>query len=215
MTDFPGVPEPLIFTADPKLDVALQKGWDGFGEALAASGPKRAAAWFSRRAGDPDLAETVEPMLETLASGVAGEEAMEALFALAEVAGEVEDDLLEDTLWEGGLAAALDLRDADAAFEATSRLAELAERLGDLLAAAEYWIALLNWRRSPGHSSDPETVEQAFDEIARLADEDGERKEAALWRFRQAAFTRLLEADDDRAVEGDWTDDGAPWAGWA
>lgn len=215
MTDHSGVPSPLIFTADPKLDAALQKGWDAFAPALAEAGPKRGARWFARRADDPALAEMVEPMLETLAENLSGEDALETLFALAEVAEEVEDDLLADTLWEGGLATASELGDGDAAYEATSRLAELAERLGDLLAAAEYWIAFLNWRRQPGRTCDPESVEQAFDEIARLADEDGARSDAAMWRFRQAHYTRLLEANDDRAVEGEWDDAGAPWTGWA
>jgi hypothetical protein len=215
MTDLPEVPAPLIFTSDPKLDAALQKGWEAFAPALAAIGPKKGAKWFARRAEDPDLAETVEPLLETLAEIQTGEEALEAIFALAEVAGEVDDDLLADTLWDGGLAVAYEMGDPDAAYEATARLAELAERLGDLLAAAEYWIAYLNWRRTPGSSSDPEHVEQAFDEIARLADEDGARKESALWRFRQSQYTRLLEADDDRAVEGEWDETGTPWTGWA
>jgi tetratricopeptide (TPR) repeat protein len=215
MSELPGVPSPLTFSADPKLDTSLQKGWDAFSQALVAAGPSRGAKWFARRAEDPDLAETVEPMLETLADTLTGEEALEALFALAEVAGEVEDDLLADTIWEGGLAVALDLGDPDAALEATSRLAELAERLGDPLAAAEYYIGFLNWRRQPGHSSDPEAVEQAFDEISRLADEDGARKEAAIWRYRQAIYSRLVEADDERAVEGEWDDSGIPWAGWS
>ncbi|MFM9105178.1 MAG: hypothetical protein ACKOWF_00585 [Chloroflexota bacterium] len=214
MTDLPDVPAPLIFTADPRLDAALQKGWEAFAPALAESGPKRAATWLARRADDPDLAAVVEPMLATLARGASGDEALEAIFALAEVAGEVEDDLLADTLWEGGLAAAFEAGDPDAALEAASRLAELAETLGDPLAAAEYWIGFLNWRRQPGVSSDPEAVEQAFDEIARLADADGARKEAALWRFRQSQYTRLLESDDPRAVEGDWDVEGLPWAGW-
>ncbi|MGI9253578.1 MAG: hypothetical protein ACR2J8_07520 [Thermomicrobiales bacterium] len=215
MTDLPEVPAPLTFTADPKLDASLQKGWEAFAAALSASGPKRGAKWFSRRAEDPDLAETVEPMLETLAENLVGEEALEALFALAEVAEEVEDDLLADTLWEGGLSAAFELGDPDAAIEATGRLAELAERLGDPLAAAEYYIGFLNWRRQPGSTSDPEVVEQAFDEIARLADEDGARKEAAIWRYRQAQYTRLAEHDDDRAIDGNWDETETPWEGWA
>ena len=208
-----GTPQPLTFTADPKLDVALQKGWDHFGPALAEAGVARAARWFARRAEDPELAESVAELLEGLQEG--GEAAQEAIFALAEVAEEVEDDLLADTLWEGALQAARLAGDPDAAAEATARLAELADRLGDPLAAAEYWIGFLNWRRSRGGASDPGAVERAFDEIVRLAEEDGAQKEAALWRYAQARYTRLLEAEDERAVEGDWEESAVPYEGWA
>ena len=206
--------KPLTLTADPRLDAALAKGWPSLAETVAVAGAARAARWLARRAGDPDLAETAEPLIEAL-HGEDPEERGEALLALAEIAEEVEDDLLADAFWEGALENAEEAGDADAFGEASGRLAALAERLGDPLAAAEYRIAFLNWRRRPGHASDPETVEEAFDEIVRLALQDGAQKEAAVWAFRQARYTRLLEADDERAVQGDWEADPTPYVGWA
>jgi hypothetical protein len=99
--------------------------------------------------------------------------------------------------------------------EATTRLAAIAEAQGDPLAAAEFYIDFLNWRRLPGHASDPEALETAFDEIVRLATLDGAQKAAALFAYRQATYTRLLDAEDDRAVEGDWEKDPAPYESWA
>ena len=210
----PEPPQPLTLTADPRLDTAVAKGWEPFAAAIAAAGSARAARWLARRAGDADLAESAEPLFAAVA-GDDPEERGEALLALAEIAEEVEDDALADAFWEGALESAEETDDADAIAEATGGLAALAERLGDPLAAAEYRIAFLNWRRRPGHASDPEAVEEAFDEIVRLAQHDGAQKDAAVWAYRQARYTRLLEADDERAVEGDWEADPAPYSGWA
>jgi hypothetical protein len=99
--------------------------------------------------------------------------------------------------------------------EATRRLAALAERNGDPLAAAEFFIEFLNWRRQSGHSSDPEDVEVAFDEIVRLATDDGARQSAAEYGYRQVSFTKLLNADDPRAVVGDWETDSPPYQTWS
>ena len=207
-------PQPLLLTADPRLDAALAKGWDAFSPALATVGSARAARWLARRANDPELVEAAEPLFAALAEANE-EERAETLLALAEIAEEIEDDPLADALWEGALESGEAIGDADALAEATGRLAALAERLGDPLAAAEYRIAFLNWRRQPGHASDQEAVEEAFDEIIRLAQQDGAQKEAAVWAYRQARYTRLLEADDERAVEGDWEADTAPYVAWA
>lgn len=217
MTDQPAaplVPSPLTLTADPRLDGFLAKGWAAFGPALTAVEPARAARWLAQRMGDPDLADTIEPLLAGLARNASGDDRLESLFALAEIAEEVEDDLLADTLWEGGLRAARVSGDPDALQEATGRLATLAERLGDPLAAAEYHIDFLNWRRKPGHTSDPEAVEEAFDEIVRLAEVDGEPKESALWAYRQVRFAKQVDAEDERAVEGDWEADPTPYRSW-
>jgi len=204
----------LTLTADPRLDAAVAQGWEAMAVAIAAAGAIRASRWLARRAGDPDLAETAEALFAALL-GADPEDRGEALLALAEVAEEVEDDPLADALWEGALESAEATGDADAIAEATARLAVLAERLGDPLAAAEYRIAFLNWRRRPGHASDPEAVEEAFDEIVRLAQRDGAQKEAAVWAYRQACYARLLEANDERAVEGDWEADSEAYSGWA
>ena len=209
-----GSPSPLHLTRSPRLDNALRLGWESFARTLAAAGPEEAARWLAARVDDPELADIAEPLLAAAMSEDA-EEAAEGLSGLAELAEETEDDLLADTLWEGALDRARDVGDADLVAEVTRRLAGLAERLGDPLAAAEYHIEFLNWRREPEHSSDPEDVEVAFDEIVRLATADGAPQAAAQYAYRQVGFTRHLEADDPRAVEGDWEADALPYETWA
>ena len=207
-------PTPLVLTTNPRLDAAVQAGWEPWVDAARAAGVGPVAAWLANRAGDATAAIELRPAVAA-ALGGAAEQAAEALAELAELA-EGSDDVLADTLWEGVLAAGRAAEDADALFEATVRLAALAEGHGDLLAAAEYWIGFLNWRREEGHASDPEQVETAFDEVVRLAELDGAQKEAALFGFRQAGYTRLLEAEDERSTAGDWETAGTgPYKGWA
>jgi hypothetical protein len=134
---------------------------------------------------------------------------------LAELAEEIDDPLLADTFWEGALAAGQDAADPELVVEATTRLATIAESHGDPLAAAEYFIDFLNWRRQPGHVSDAEDVAIAFDQIIRLAHQDGAKKEAALFEYRQARYTRLLETEDERTVMGDWEVEATPYTGWS
>lgn len=209
-----GEPAPLVLTRSPRLDNALRMGWNAFSRTLTAAGAADAARWLAARLEDPDLAEVATPLLAA-AIGEDPEEAGEALFALAELTEETGDDLLSDTLWEGALEQGRLNVDGDLIAEATRRLAALAERLDDPLAAAEFQIGFLNWRREPGHSSDPEDVEQAFDEIVRLAEADGAPKAAAEFAYRQVGFTRLLDADDPRTVEGDWESQPQPYQAWA
>ena len=214
VTTADGDVSPLHLTRSPRLDNALRFGWDAFSRTLAAAGAADAARWLAARWDDPDLAEVAEPLF---ASAIAddSEEAAEGLSALAELAEETADDLLADTLWEGVLDLARASEDGDVVAEATRRLAAIAERLGDPLAAAEFFIGFLNWRRQPGHASDPEDVETAFDEIIRLAEADGAQRAAAEYGYRQVGFTRLLDTDDERAVEGDWETDSQPYVSWA
>lgn len=208
-------PKPLTFSRSPKLDATLASGWEAWLAAARAAGAAATARWLADRAGDPDLAESAAEFLEPVVDADGDrEERVEGLMSLAELAEEIEDPLLADTLWEGVLAEGRAGGDPDVVTEATTRLAGLAEEMGDLLAAGEYWIDFLNWRRSPGSTSDPEQVESAFDEIARLADLDGARSASATWRFRQAQYTRLWEVEDERAVEGDWTGGAEAWTGW-
>jgi hypothetical protein len=209
-----GGPAPLRLTRSPRLDNALRLGWESFSRTLAAAGPQDAARWLSARTGDPELSDVAEPLLAA-ALGNDPDEAADALFALAELAEETEDDLLADTLWEGVLDRAREFGDGDLFAEATRRLAAVAERHGDPLAAAEFFIEFLNWRRQPEHAADPEDVEVAFDEIVRLATADGAQQAAARYAYRQVQFTKLLDADDPRAVEGDWEIDALPYQTWA
>jgi hypothetical protein len=208
-----GTPRPLNLTRSPRLDNALRFGWDPFARTLAAAGASDAAKWLAARLGDDEVAEVAEPLF-TAAIGDDAEESGEALFALAELAEEAEDDLLADTLWEGVLERGQETDDGDLIAEATRQLAALAERNGDPLAAAEFHIGFLNWRREADHASDPEDVEQAFDEIVRLAEADGAPRAAAEYAYRQVQFTKLLDADDPRAVEGNWDERSDPYASW-
>ena len=209
-----GGPSPLRLTHSPRLDTALRLGWESFSRTLAVAGSEEAARWLSARTGDPELVEVAEALLVAVLSDDP-DEAADAVFGLAELAEETEDDLLADTLWEGLLDRARSGDDGELMAEATRRLAVIAERNGDLLAAAEFFIDFLNWRRQLEHSSDPEDVEIAFDEIVRLAVADGAQQAAAQYEYRQAGFTKLLDADDPRAVEGDWEAASTPYQAWA
>jgi hypothetical protein len=209
-----GAISPLHVTRSPRLDNALRFGWDSFSRTLAAVGAEDAARWLSARMSDPELVEVAEPLLEA-AIAADPEEATEGIFALAELAEETGDDLLADTLWEGVLQRARDADDGDLIAEATRRLAALAERLGDPLAAAEFFIAFINWRRENGHVADPEDVLDAFDEIVRLAGVDGAQKEAAEYAYWQAKFARLVDDEDPRTLEGDWETGKPPFVAWA
>ena len=209
----PDPPKALTLTVDPRLDAAVQGGWESWEAAARAAGAETVAAWLAHRAGDAAFKREALPVVRAFLEAGA-DERVESTIELAELA-EAADDVVADTLWEGVLAAGREAEDADAVFEGTRRLAAIAEAHGDALAAAEYWIDFLNWRREEGHASDPEQVETAFDEIVRLAEQDGAQKEAAIFGYRQARYTRLLEAEDDRAVQGDWEEDPAPYVGWA
>lgn len=215
MNDNPQPLPSLEITPSPRLSFALQQGWEAFHAAIVAVGATTFTKWFTHRSGDADLAETVSLLVaDYLDPEMDDADRLEALASLAEIGEETEDDLLADTLWEGVVSTAIDAGDGDAVAEATSRLAAIAERYGDFLAAAEHRITFLNWRRTDGASSDPEAVHEAFEAIVRLAELDGAQRARAEWAFRQAAFTRLAEAEDDRAVFGDWEANPTPYAGW-
>jgi hypothetical protein len=204
---------PLNLTMNPKLDAALGEGWSAWEDAARDAGAQRATAWAAQRTGPDvprqDLREHIEALLSA-------EDADDATFARAELAELLEeaDDALADILWEGVLDRGFETDDSDLIFEATSHLAAIAEDHGDPLAAAEYFIDFLNWRRKPGSVSDPDAVQTAFDEVIRLAEADGQPKDAALYGYRQVAFTRLVDADADQAANGDWEADNSPYASW-
>ncbi len=214
MDDRPNSASPLTLTVSPKLDAAVQAGWEAWECVAREVGAETVAGWLGRRSGDPKLSREALPVVLAALAPEGVEERAEALVELAELA-ETVDELVADTLWEGVLALGREAADPDVLFEAATRLAAMAEAHGDPLAAAEYLLEFLNWRRQSGHASDPEQVEAAFDGVVRLAELDGAQKEAAIFAFRQAHYTRLLEAEDERAVEGDWEVDAAPYAGWA
>lgn len=206
--------QPLGLTLDPRLDAAVSQGWEPFEAAARAAGADRVAGWLAQRAGRPGAKSD---LIEPVAAWLDAEDADDRAIAHAELAEMVEgeDDLTADTLWEGVLAHARAVDDPDLMVEAIAHLAEIAEAHGDPLAAAEYHLEFLDWRRRPDHVSDAEAVLDAFDEIIRLARIDGDQKAAAIFEFRQAAFARLADADDQRAVQGDWERDPKPYESWA
>ena len=173
-----GSSKPLILTLSARLDAAVQAGWEAWHGAAREAGPETVAAWLAQGVSDPDLRAAVLPSVRSLLDPADVEEQAGALIELAELADGI-DHLLADTLWEGVLSIGRDTDDPDIVFEATTRLAAIAETQGDPLAAAEYYIDFLNWRRQDHHASDPDDVETAFDQIIRLATQDGAQKEAA------------------------------------
>jgi hypothetical protein len=205
---------PLELTLSPKLDAALRTGGLAWEKAARDEGAVRTASWLRKRvsseAGALPLEEAVGVLLE------AGDDDVRtyARIELAELI-DGEDDELADALWESTLSHGIATQDGDLVFEAASHLSAIAEANDDLLAAAEFFVDFLNWRRERDHASDPEQVLTAFDEIVRLAESDGEPKAAAEYQFRQAQFGRLVQADDERAVSGDWDAGSQPYAGWA
>lgn len=211
MTIESGVGTPLTLTTSPRLDEGLRAGWDDWLAAARAVGAEAAATWLAHRAGDTALAEAARSVVEAVLDAVDGDgqadAAVEARVELAEV-GEAVDDQVAETFWEGVIGAARDASDPDALFEATGKLAATSEAQGDPMASADAWIAYLGWRREPGHLSDPEQVETAFDEVVRLAERAGASAAAAQFGFRRARYAGLVEAEDDRAWEGDWEERG-------
>lgn len=213
MDSRPGPGTPLTLTTNPKLDAALRRGWEAWEAAAREAGAETVARWMARRLGSLELqAELLDPVRALLACADP-DACAEIRLELAEL---VEgDDLVADTLWEAVLAHAREAGDPDLYAEATARLAAIAETNGDPLAAAEYHLEFLNWRRHPDHAGDPEPVLTSFDEVIRLAELDAAPEAAARYTYRQAAFARLLEADDDRVFAGDWERDPTPYASWA
>ena len=204
----------MALTVSPRLDAAVAQGWESFETAARAAGADQVAGWLAQRLGQPRLkADLIEPVAALLDAEDPDDRAV-ARAELAELV-EGEDDLTADTLWEGVLARARETDDPDLMVEAIAHLAEIAETHGEPLAAAEFHLEFLNWRRQPGRISDPDAVLDAFDEVIRLALLDGDPTAAALYEYRQAAFARLADAEDDRAGEGDWDREAAPDESWA
>jgi hypothetical protein len=204
---------PLNLTTNPRLDTALQQGWRAWEDAIRAAGTAATTSWLMARAdGELERDDLADPVAALL--GAEDEEERATVRAeLAELLDGI-DDAVAETLWEGVLAHGEATDDAETIFDATSHLALIAENTGDPLAAAEYHIAFINWRRQPGHIADPELVQSCFDEIIRLAEIDGAQTAVAEYTFRQANFTRLAETDDEAPTEGDWECDAIPYTSW-
>jgi len=205
---------PLSFTPSPRLDAALTRGSGDWLSAARALGLPGTLRWLTLRA---DLSEQLEDVGETLAALLEAIDPDETVALLSELAELVtgDDDGLAEVLAEGVLAHGIAVGDAEVIVDAVGHLAELAEEAGDPLTAAEYHVDFLNWRRRPEHSSDPEWVAAAFDEIVRLAGLDGATQAAAIFGFRQAAFQRIADGEAEAATAGDWDPKSAPYEIWS
>lgn len=209
-----GPGQTLILTTNPRLDQAAAQSAQEWELAARKAGAAQTVAWLVRRGGDANAQDALHEVVEQLLEAEDAEDLAAGRIELAELV-EIDDDLLAETLLEAVLQFARESGDGDMVATVTSQLAGIAERQGDPLTAAEYHLDFLNWRRQPGHVSDPDDIENAFDEIVRYASDDSEPAVVALFSHRQAAFTRLLEMDDDRASSGDWERDDTPYRGWA
>lgn len=205
---------PLSLTMNPRLDAALADGCDAWERAVRSVGLARATTWASQRAGEDVPKEDLHDFLAALIEAGDEDERTVARAELAELLEE-NDDALADVLWEKVLQRGFETVDPDLIFEASSHLAGIADDNGDPLAAAEYFIDFLNWRRRPESVSDTESVQTAFDEIVRLAESDGEPKVAAQYTFWQVEYTRIAVAEGEQATSGDWAPQRAPFESWA
>lgn len=206
--------EPISLTTNPRLDAALADGWRQWEQAVTRTPLPVVLTWLRHRTGNEITRGDLTDGLRALLDAADTEERVLARAELAELLEGVDDPLAE-ALWEGVWAGGEESEDADTIFDAVSHLAALAEAAGDLLGAAEWYIDFLNWRRQDEHVADPDQVGAAFDEIVRLAEADGARAAAAQWTYRQAQFTRLLEAAPGAAEAGDWERSPAPYESWA
>ena len=203
----------LTLTTDPRLDQAAARSAEDWEAAARQAGASRTAAWLRRRVDQPESMVAIE---EAVAHLLLSEDAADLVEARIELAELVEggDDLLAETLLDAAHAYAAEIGDGEMLAGISSQLAAISERQGDQLTAADYHLDFLNWRRQPGRTSDPDDILSSFDEVIRYADLDGEPAASALYTYRQATFTRLVDAGDERAVEGDWERDGAPYRSW-
>lgn len=204
----------LTVTTDPRLDQAAAQSALEWEASARKAGLSRTANWLARRMDDPAAVETLEEALDQLLNC---DEPGDLAVARIELAEFIEDgdDLLAETLLEAVRVYARKIEDGEMLASVTAQLAGVAERQGDALTAVEYHVDFLNWRRQQGHVSDPEDVQSSFEEVLRYAEADREPGATALYTYRQAAFTRLANAGDDRASEGEWEQHPTPYESWA
>src|SRR5687767_12926177 len=99
MAAHPDPPKSLTLTTNPKLDAAVQTGWEAWEQAARAAGASGVAAWLAGRAGEPALRQEALPVVDALLAADDPDERAQARIELAELVEGV-DDLLADTLWE-------------------------------------------------------------------------------------------------------------------
>lgn len=204
---------PVVFTTNPRLSFALHGSGADLERAMEAVGPEQTRTWLLNRVGDAIEPGDLEAALSAWFGAESPEDRVIARVELAELIGET-DEPTSELLWEASLRDGYERGDAELAFDAVVNLARIAEESGDPLAAAEYFVEFLNWRRQIAHVSDPEFIHQAFEEIVRLAETERQAATSARYEHAHAEFSRLEDAGDERAAEGDWTPGTAPFVGW-
>ena len=206
---------PLSLSVDPRLDLALHAGIDGWEKTVAERGATASAKWLMHRSADADLDQEI--VLEALENLILSDDHHDRAMARSEVAEMVQadDPELAEVLWFSVRDYAISINDADLLADATGHLAEVAFDLDDPTTAAEVWIDFLNWRRESDSTSDPESVLTAFDEIIRAAEIDGAPADAARFSYLQVQFQALVDADDGRATVGNWLTHADPFASWS
>jgi hypothetical protein len=204
----------LSLTMSARLDRALQSDWAAWQGAIEQEGTDRFIRWIVHRLRKSVPAELLTELARDYVEASDLEARSLAAADLAEVVAD-DDPTLADMLWEGVSVAGKELNDSELIFEAALRQASIAEEFGDPLAAAEFFIDFLNWRRSDNeHVSDPEAVFSSFDEIIRLAEADSAPAPAARYAHDQAVYGRLADAEDPSALAGDWAPGTPPFRSW-
>ena len=206
---------PLVFSTDPKLDGALNRGIEAWEVEVAGRGVLATARWLMQRSAEVELDK--ELVYEALENLLTSERADDRMLARAELAEIVQrgDLALADLLWFAVRDTAIELGDADMIAEASTHIAEIAFEVDEPTTAAEVWIDFLNWRRESDSTSDAETVLTAFDEVIRAAEKDGAHQDAARFGYLQVQFQALVDAGDERATAGNWMPSDAPFEVWA
>ena len=204
---------PLVLTTNPRLSFALHGSGADLERAMEAVGADAVKTWILNRTGDEIAPGDLDAALAAWFDATSPDDRVIARVELAELIGDT-DEATSELLWEASLRDGYDRGDAELAFDAVANLARIAEESGDPLAAAEYFIEFLNWRRQDGAVADPEFVHQAFEDVTRLAEAERQPAIAARYEAAHAHFARIEDAGDDRAAEGDWASGSPPFSGW-
>lgn len=204
---------PVVLTTNPRLSFALHGSGADLERAMETVGPEQVKTWLLNRIGEEIDPADLDAALSAWFGADTADDRLIARVELAELIGDT-DESTSELLWEASLRDGYERGDAELAFDAVANLARIAEESGDPLAAAEYFIEFLNWRRQDEHVSDPEFVHQAFEEIVRLAESERQVAVAARYQHAHAQFSRIEDAEDERATEGDWTPGAPPYTGW-
>lgn len=202
-----------VFTTNPRLSFALHGGGPDLERAMEAVGEEATREWFQDRVGEAITPEDLAAAVGAWFAAATPEDRTLTRADLAELIAEA-DPAPAELLWDASLREGYERGDSEQAFDATVQLATIAEEADDPLIAAEYYIEFLNWRRQSGHASDPEAVHEAFEAIERLAEREAQHAVAARFTHAHAQFTRVEDAGDETAIEGDWAPGAPPFAGW-